>query len=314
MHILIGSDAELAAKPLRMLTVHAHPDDEASKGASTLAQYGASGVGTVLVTATGGEEGEIVNKAMDRPDVRERLVDVRREELIRASEVIGFDQVWMLGYRDSGMPDSEANAHAQCFAQAPLLEAAGRLVSIIRSVRPHVIITYPDVQRGYRHPDHLRVHEVTDLAFQLAGDPDWSPTPGSGVTPVEPWQPLRLFYNVWSKARLVALHGQYTALGLESPYDDKWLSRPGQDQRITTRIDIRSHYGVRRDALLAHRTQVDPNERFWFGLPEDAECRAYPYEDYILAQDRTEGEVPTDDLFAGILTDHVGSAPDELVS
>src|SRR5690348_9674777 len=95
---------------LCLLTVHAHPDDEASKGAATVARYHAAGVRTVLVTCTGGEEGDILNPAMDTPEVRENLPEIRRRELDRAAEIIGYDQVVMLGYRDSGMPDSEANA------------------------------------------------------------------------------------------------------------------------------------------------------------------------------------------------------------
>ena len=96
-----------------ILSVHAHPDDEASKGAPTVARYGASGVRSVLVTCTGGEEGDILNPAMDRPEVRENLHAVRLDELRRAAEIIGYDEVVLLGYRDSGMPDSEANAHPE---------------------------------------------------------------------------------------------------------------------------------------------------------------------------------------------------------
>src|SRR5579863_3715859 len=95
---------------LCLLTVHAHPDDEASKGAGTVARYHAAGVRTTLVTCTGGEEGEILNPAMDRPEIRDNLVEVRRAELDRAAAIIGYDEVILLGYRDSGMPDSEANA------------------------------------------------------------------------------------------------------------------------------------------------------------------------------------------------------------
>src|SRR5690348_13539488 len=128
---------------LCLLTVHAHPDDEASKGAGTVARYHAEGVRTVLVTCTGGEEGDILNPAMDRDDIRARIAEVRREELDRAAEIIGYDEVVMLGYRDSGMPESPANADPASFAQAPLDEAVGRLVAIIRRFRPQVIVTYP---------------------------------------------------------------------------------------------------------------------------------------------------------------------------
>src|SRR3954469_3616980 len=116
---------------LCLLTVHAHPDDEASKGAGTVARYHAEGVHTVLVCATGGEEGDILNPEMERPEVRENIAAVRREELAQAAKVIGYDEVVILGYRDSGMPGSESNKHPGCFAQANFREAVGRLVAII---------------------------------------------------------------------------------------------------------------------------------------------------------------------------------------
>ena len=108
---------------LCLLCVHAHPDDESSKGASTVAKYHAEGVHTVLVCCTGGEEGDILNPAMDTPEVRADIGRVRLAELKAATDIIGYDDTVMLGYRDSGMPDTEANARPDSFAQAPLDEA-----------------------------------------------------------------------------------------------------------------------------------------------------------------------------------------------
>jgi mycothiol S-conjugate amidase len=279
----------------RLLCVHAHPDDEASKGAPTVARYVDEGHEAYLVCATGGEEGDILNKAMDRPEVRENLAEIRAEELHRSVKAIGYHELEWLGYRDSGMPDSESNAHPDCFAQAHLDEATGRLVAIVRRLRPHVIITYSDDQQGYRHPDHLRVHDVSLLAWERSGDPAWYPDAGPT------WEPLKLYYSVWSRARLHAHHEKFLDLGLESPYDDRWFTRPSGDHRITTKIDIAPYYAVRREALLAHATQVDPEERFWFGLPDQAAAEAYPWEDYILAHSRVDtGAVPELDLFAGV--------------
>jgi mycothiol S-conjugate amidase len=163
------------AAPLSLLSIHAHPDDESSKGAGTVAKYHAEGVRTVLVCATGGEEGEILNPAMDRDDVRADIAAVRRAELDAAAAIIGYDEVVMLGYRDSGMPDSEANAHPEAFANAPLDEAVGRLVGVIRRTRPQVVLTYGDEQGGYPHPDHLRVHDISQPAIERAADPAWYP-------------------------------------------------------------------------------------------------------------------------------------------
>jgi mycothiol S-conjugate amidase len=277
---------------LCLLTVHAHPDDESSKGAATVAHYHARGVRCVLACCTGGEAGDILNPAMERPEVRERLPAVRMEELARATAIIGYDEVVLLGYRDSGMPESPENEDPRCFARASLEEAVGRLVALIRRERPQVVVTYPDDQQGYPHPDHLRVHDITVPAFDAAGDPDAFPEAGP------PWQPLKLYYVAWSRARMLAIHEKFLELGLESPFDQKWFDRPDHDDRITTRLDVSEHDDVRRAALLAHETQIDPDSPFWFGLPPGAV--AYRYDDYILARSLVDSDLPEDDLFAGI--------------
>src|SRR5438093_1013178 len=149
----IRLNRDMPSERLTLLTVHAHPDDEASKGAGTVARYHAEGVHTVLVCCTGGEEGDILNPEMERPEIRENITAVRRSELARAAEVIGYDEVVMLGYRDSGMPGSEANSHRDAFAQADFREAVSRLVTIIRRTKPQIIVTYGQDHRGYPHPD-----------------------------------------------------------------------------------------------------------------------------------------------------------------
>ena len=280
--------------PRCLLTVHAHPDDEASKGAGTVAKYSAAGVHTVLVCCTGGEAGDILNPAMDTPEVRENLPKIRMEELERSTSVIGYDQVELLGYRDSGMPGTEENAHPENFANAPLEEAVGRLVAIIRRARPQVIVTYGDDQQGYPHPDHLRVHDITVPAFEQAADPSAFPEAG------EPWQPQKLYYTAWSRSRVVAMHEKFLELGLESPFGERWMNRPNQDDRITSKIDVTDFADVRREALLAHATQIDPNSPFWFGLPPEVARTVYPIEDYQLARSLVDTELPEDDLFAGV--------------
>jgi mycothiol S-conjugate amidase len=284
----------MADEPLCILTVHAHPDDEASKGAGSIARYHAEGIRTVLVCCTGGEEGDILNPAMDRPEVRENLHDVRRKELALAAEIIGYDEVVLLGYRDSGMPDTEANARPEAFANAELDDAVGRLVAIIRRERPQVIVTYGDDQEGYPHPDHLMVHDITLPAFDAAGDPDRYPDAG------EPWQPSKLYYTAWSRQRIKAMHDKMLELGIESPFSDEWFSRPSQDHRITTQVDVTEWHEVRRDALLAHATQVDPASPFWFALPSEVARTVHPWDDYILARSLVSTEGPEDDLFAGV--------------
>ncbi len=297
----------VVADPLCLLTIHAHPDDEASKGAPTLALYHACGVRTVLVCCTGGEEGELQNPHLREPgqpfhgltseQERALLTELRPHELQRSAEIIGFDEVVMLGYRDSGMVDSPANDHPDCFHRAPLDEAVGRLVAVIRRVRPQVIITYGDDQRGYPHPDHVKVHEISMPAFERAGDASWYPDAGV------PWQPLKLYYTVWSRARLMAVHEGMIRHRGESPFEQDWLDRAGHDDRITTRLEVGDYLWARSGALRAHATQVDPTEPWWFGLSDQQLAEVYPWEDWILARSLVgtpdAGEIELD-LFAGV--------------
>jgi mycothiol S-conjugate amidase len=156
------------------------------------------------------------------------------------------------------------------------------------------MVTYPDRQEGYPHPDHLRVHDISIIAFDAAGDPDRFPDAG------EPWQPLKLYYTMWSRERIMALHQKMLELGIESPFDKRWFERPSQDERITTKVEIGAYYGNRKQALLAHATQIDPDSPFWFALPDDVAATVHPYDDYLLARTLVDGTVPEDDLFAGI--------------
>ncbi|MCQ3806236.1 MAG: mycothiol conjugate amidase Mca [Acidimicrobiaceae bacterium] len=279
----------------RLLSIHAHPDDEASKGSATVAKYKSMGVATVLVCCTGGEEGDILNPAMDRPEVREDIGAVRRAELSAAAEIIGYDTVHMLGYRDSGMADSEANSHPDCFAAAPFDEVVDRLVALLRAERPHVVVTYPDEQGGYNHPDHVRVHDITHPAVQRCADGAHRRDLGA------PWSVSKVYYSSWSRARIETRHQAFLDLGLESPYDERWFERPDTDHTITTKVDVVGFTDVRRKGLLAHATQIDPESPFWFGLPEELDLALYPVDDYRLAWPEWNGDQPEEtDLFAGI--------------
>ncbi|MGH9038707.1 MAG: mycothiol conjugate amidase Mca [Acidimicrobiia bacterium] len=288
-----------SADRLCLLSVHAHPDDEASKGAGTVVRYAGESVHTVLVTCTGGEAGEILNPAVDTPEIQADLAAVRMAELEESVRILRYSKLHLLGYRDSGMPDSEDNARPESFAAAPLEEAVGRLVALIRAERPQVILTYDDDHTGYPHPDHIRVHDISVAAFEAAGDPDRFPEAGP------PFQPLKLYYSVWSRARVEALHQAFVERGEESPYQ-RWMERWNPDdveRPITTRIDVSDFLNERRAALLAHRTQIDP-ESFWMRLPEDVVREVFPWEEYRLARSLVDAAVPEDgfeeDLFAGV--------------
>jgi mycothiol S-conjugate amidase len=304
-----GPVASLAAVQdrLALLSVHAHPDDEASKGAATVAKYHAENVHTVLVCCTGGEEGDLQNPSLREPGgpfhdlspeaEKALLAELRPLELAASAALIGFDEIEMLGYRDSGMPDSESNEHPDSFHQADIDEATGRLVAVIRRTRPQVVLTYGDDQRVYPHPDHLRVHDISVLAFDRAGDPDWYPDLGV------PFQPSKLYYATWSLDRMRTVHQALIAKNGSSPFEESWFDRPNTDERITTRIDIADFQWARSGALRAHATQIDPAEAWWFGLDDDELNAVWPWEEWVLARSlvgpipahRTEG-----DLFEGI--------------
>jgi mycothiol S-conjugate amidase len=282
---------------LRLMTVHAHPDDESSKGAATMAKYVAEGVDVLVATCTGGERGSVLNPKLDRPEIWENIATIRREEMARAREILGVRQAW-LGFVDSGYPEGDPLPPLPegCFGLQPVEKAAAPLVRLMREFRPHVVTTY-DEDGGYPHPDHVMCHKIAVAAFDAAGDPDAYPDEG------EPWQPLKLYYDMgFSRARIVAMHESLLAAGLESHYGE-WLENwdPARDKgsRVTTRVPCGEYFEVRDDALRAHATQVDP-DGFWFRVPLEIQRRAWPTEDYELARCLVERNEPEDDLFAGI--------------
>ncbi len=188
-------------EPLRLMAVHAHPDDESSKGAATMARYVRAGVQVLVCTMTGGERGDILNPAMERPEVRADLAAIRRAEMDAAREILGVQQQF-LGFVDSGLPEGDPLPPLPegCFALESLESAARPLVAAVREFRPHVILTY-DENGGYPHPDHIKTHQVSVEAFEAAADPDRYA--GTG----EPWQPLKLYYHLtFHRDRLLALH------------------------------------------------------------------------------------------------------------
>ncbi|UYM07826.1 mycothiol conjugate amidase Mca [Solicola gregarius] len=277
--------------------VHAHPDDESSKGAASTAKYVAEGVDVHVVTCTGGERGSILNPNMDRPDVLANISDIRREEMNRAREILGVTQEW-LGYVDSGWPEGDPKPPLPdgCFATVPVEVAAERLVRIIREVRPHVLTTY-DENGGYPHPDHIMCHRVSVAAYEAAGDPEAYPDAG------EPWQPLKLYYHHgFNRPRTEALHNEMLRRGLESPYVErleKWKPDPEHDKRITTRVPCGDYFDVRDRALIAHATQIDPDGQ-WFAVPMGLQQQVWPTEDYELVRSKVPAVLPEDDLFAGV--------------
>ncbi|WP_278261236.1 mycothiol conjugate amidase Mca [Nocardia sp. AG03] len=281
------------------MAVHAHPDDESSKGAATTARYAAEGVDVLVVTLTGGERGSILNPAMDTPGVLDRIEEVRREEMAAAAHALGVRQQW-LGYVDSGLPEGDPLPPLPegCFALVPLEESTEALVKVVREFRPHVITTY-DENGGYPHPDHIRCHEVSMAAYEAAGDPTKFPDAG------EPWTPLKLYYDHgFSMKRLEAFAGEYERIGEPFPLQE-WLDRMREYKRddawarVTTQIECSKYFPQRDDALRAHATQIDPNGAF-FAIPLELQQRLWPTEEFELAKTRVSTAIPETDLFAGI--------------
>nr|WP_322097388.1 mycothiol conjugate amidase Mca [Nakamurella alba] len=296
-----------AAAPLRLMAVHAHPDDESSKGAASLAKYAAEGVGVMVVSCTGGERGDILN-----PKFQHGGIDIpvlRQTEMARAAQILGVAHTW-LGYEDSGYhegPKDTWELPPGSFADRDPAEEIEALVRVVRAFRPHVMTTY-DENGGYPHPDHIRCHVVSMGAFEAAGDPDAFPDAG------EPWQPLKLYYNAgFSREKIVAINEAVRARTGEGPYDE-WIARfaemdkkreadghPRQDpgERTTTRVPAADFFDQRDAALKAHETQIDP-ESHWFAIPRDVEASVWGTDDYELARALVDTSLPEDDLFAGI--------------
>jgi mycothiol S-conjugate amidase len=294
----------VTGETLRLMAVHAHPDDESSKGAATTARYAAEGVEVLVVTCTGGERGDVLNPSFAVPEGHgfESLEDkraVRRLEMAAAAEALGVQQRW-LGFVDSGLPEGDPLPPLPdgCFALLPLEEATAPLVELVREFRPHVMTTY-DPSGGYPHPDHIRCHEVSVEAYHAAGDPERYVVEGGAA----PWEPLKLYYNHgFSMARLRAAHEAMEGAGLESPFGDWIESRTAREipeREVTTRVEVADFFDRRDAALVAHASQIDPGG-FFFAVPRDIEVDVWSTEEFELADSRVPTSTPEDDLFAGV--------------
>ncbi len=261
-----------------------------------MARYAHEGVRVVLICATRGEEGDILNPHMDKPGIKERMPELREAELETACDILGVHKVYQLGYRDSGMPETESNKNPAAFCNAPPEEAIGKIVEIIRAERPQVVLCY-DESKGYEHPDHVKVHEWGTRAYHEAGASDRFA--GAGA----PWAPSKLYYfATFTRRRFQSLHDAAVAEGIESPYVgwlENWDKIGFQEPDITTQVDCSDYIELRSKALLAHATQIDPDS-FWFAIPDEMQQKVYPWEDYTLVASDRDFEVPEDDLFAGL--------------
>lgn len=282
----------------RLLAVFAHPDDESFGPGGTLARYAAEGVDVHILIMTDGAVGSVEPDAIDQG---ENLAEVRAEELQQAVDVLGAT-LHQFHYRDSGMSGSEANDHPDCLLQADRSEVTGRVVRLVRALRPQVIITH-DPTGGYFHPDHIAVNQIVTHAFQCAGDPSAYPEQlDEGVTP---FRPQKLYYAAlsrtfikWAVRLLRVLRKDPTKFGRNGDIDLTQLGTP--DEMIHARINAGKYLDVKMQAGAAHRSQgggpgfqrylPDFIVRFLFG--REAFIRAYP---------TPAPDAPTEkDLFAGV--------------
>jgi len=283
---------------LRLLAVHAHPDDESSKGAATYAYYRSLGARVMVVSCTGGEAGDIQNPALEATAMADRdMAGLRRIEMDRAREIMDIEHRW-LGYLDSGLPENGEALQPQSFAMTPLEISGVPLVKVIREFRPHVVVTY-DENGGYPHPDHIRSHEVARWALAAAADPAQLPEWGAA------WTASKLYYDrIISPQRFRAVYAALRETHPDHPLLEQleqmqgWMSER-DDARFTTQVPAGEFFAVRDAALRAHASQVPPDSPFFF-WPNEVQQSVWPWEDFELVDSRVETTLPETDLFAGI--------------
>ena len=281
-------------EPLRLMAIHAHPDDESSKGAATTAKYVDEGIEVMVVSCTGGERGDVLNaQAQELVDLY-GIHEVRQREMAEAARILGVQHEW-LGFMDSGFTEGEP-LPGDAFALVPLEISVPPLVKLLREFRPQVVTTY-DENGGYPHPDHIQTHVITMAAITAAADPNLYQEFGPAH------QVQKVYYNQqFHKARIVALHDLLLEQGIESPYVewlDKWEDKPEDAERITTSIECAKYFPIRDAALKAHATQIEPDGR-WFLVSTELQQSAWPTEEFQLASSLVPTTLPESDLFAGL--------------
>lgn len=305
------------------MAVHAHPDDEVVFTGGTLLAYARRGVNTILVTATGGEEGEIHDPDLDQEEAKPRLREIRLEELRRGTTLLELTHSELLGYRDSGMAGTEPNAHPDNFHNADPDTATRQLVALVRKYKPEVLVSY-DEFGSYGHPDHIKCNVITHKAYDLSGDPTYAPELG------EPWTPLKLYYTHWNEEGWTKAREEMKARGIKPPWGDEEEEKKPEDETttegaeaaavneaeakpeekteeapryvpppVTTRLDVHEMLHTKLESARQHRTQFGPNGIF-NGMPEDIMVMAMGEEHYSLVASRVQTPEAENDLLAGL--------------
>lgn len=287
---------------LSILGAYAHPDDE--QGVSGMfAKYSRESVVTTLVCATRGEVGEIAPGVDATPAT---LGQVREREMRCAAEKIGIQNLYLLDYLDSGMVGTPENEDQRNLHQANVVEVASELVAIIRKHKPQVIITF-DPFGGYGHPDHVKIHQASLIAYFTAGDA--RAYPEQLKNGLEPWTPLKLYYNAFSKSRWNAYFAYAEEHGINL---EEWIheiyKRSVPDELISARIDVSEFADLKWDALQCHASQMSPNSPF-AKMPVRVRKEAMKLETFICAESRV-GRIQgvESDVFVGIETSETEKA------
>ena len=278
-----------------VMFVHAHPDDESMGTGGTIARLVAEGVRVDLVTCTDGAEGEIHDPTLDPDEARPRLAEIRAGELACSVDALGSGAIHhhLLGYRDSGMIGTDANAHPDSFWQADLDEATGRLVELVRAARPAALVSY-DENGNYGHPDHINAARITRGAYLASQGTEW--------------RVARFYEAAFVRERWMELMSAMKERGLALPWDlDEIVASPDRqadpadpvvveaaeaaesdavefgrpDEEVTTRVDVSGFIDAKRRSMDCHRTQRQ--DLGWLlDLPDDLAAEAIGTEYYVL--------------------------------
>jgi mycothiol conjugate amidase Mca len=300
------------SEPLTLMAVHAHPDDETTSGGASLVKYRREGVRTIVVTCTDGVEGEMHDADLDPEEWLPKMAELRQVEMARAAKILDLSHHEWLGYRDSGMVGTPANEHPESFHKADMYDATGRLIKLVRKYRPQVMFTYNSFG-GYGHPDHIQAHKIASAAFDYANDADRYPEDEFG----EVWTPLKLYTVAFSRNAWQSVWYALKEAGEEWPFQPPKKegeeeapadAKPKRefppdfgtpDTELTTFVDVGDAWEVAYEALMTHRSQINPESPFWKMRKRYAHLLVSK-DYYVLFKSRIPAQRPEQDLFAGI--------------
>ena len=259
---------------IRILLVHAHPDDETINNGATMALYADRGAQVTLVTCTRGEEGEILVPGLSHlASTEQDLLGLHREtELAAAMKALGISDYRFLGapstkFRDSGMMGTDPNNRPDVFWQADLDAAATILVDVIEEVKPHILITYDEIG-GYGHPDHIQAHRVAMRASELST-----------------WQIQKIYWNTIPKSVIAQGMEKMKEIGSDffgaESIDDVPFAK--DDEFVTTLINGSDYVESKMAAMKAHETQIALDGPF-FALSNNLGMQVWGDEYYTLVK------------------------------